>query len=685
MGLSAQRLLRDQRIGTDRAGVNFVGHQVAELHHVDVTDDDFLVEGFAGATVVEMGLAVVRQGGLLEVIAYFLFFDAVEHGGGKTQAQQPGRPPEVRLEHLTDIHARRHAQRVQDDVHRRSVGEIRHVFLGHNFGHDTLVAVAAGHLVAHRQFALGRDIDLHGLDDACIDFVTGLGALHLLIVLHLQVVELLFEAADDFVDLVANRRGVDFDAVVDVRQFAQQRLGDLAVGGNDDFAGLGVDHVERNFLAEQDVAQGLGQLLAQFLGFALVLLLDLPGMFLRFARRDLRATLFRLLFGGNFDIHHDAVRSRRHFQRSVLHVRRLFAEDGAEQPLFGRQFGLALGRDFADENVARLDLRADANDAVQAEVLQRLFTQVRNVARDFLRSKLGVARADFKLVNVDRSKDVVLDDSLTDEDGVFEIISVPRHERAQDIAPQRQFAAGRTRTVGDHLASLGRVAFGHQNLLVNARRRVGAHELAYVINVNAFLRVVFHPLFTFGQLAVLRDHYLIAGNRDDFSAFLRHDDGARVASHPLFQTRGDQWRFGDDQRHRLALHVGPHQGAVGVVMLEERNQTGGHRNELLGRHVHVIDARRFHINEVAFATAGHTVGREVAPVVDRRVCLGDDKRLFAVGGQVVDMAGHAPLFDLAIRRFDETEIVDPREGRQRRNQTDVRTFRSFHRTDASIV
>src|SRR5438128_4845165 len=40
---------------------------------------------------------------------------------------------------------------------------------------------------------------------------------------------------------------------------------------------------------------------------------------------------------------------------------------------------------------------------------------------------------------------------------------------------------------------------------------------------------------------------------------------------------------------------------------------------------------------------------------------------------------------LAIWRFDETEFVDARIARQRRNQTDVRTFRRLDRTDAPIV
>ena len=42
------------------------------------------------------------------------------------------------------------------DIHRRSVREERHVFFRHDLGDDTLVAVAAGHLVADGQLALAR-------------------------------------------------------------------------------------------------------------------------------------------------------------------------------------------------------------------------------------------------------------------------------------------------------------------------------------------------------------------------------------------------------------------------------------------------------------------------------------------------------------------------------------------------
>ena len=45
--------------------MNLVRHQVAQLHHVNVAHDDFLIEGLAGAAIRQPGLAVFRQIGFL--------------------------------------------------------------------------------------------------------------------------------------------------------------------------------------------------------------------------------------------------------------------------------------------------------------------------------------------------------------------------------------------------------------------------------------------------------------------------------------------------------------------------------------------------------------------------------------------------------------------------------------------
>ena len=76
---------------------------------------------------------------------------------------------------------------------------------------------------------------------------------------------------------------------------------------------------------------------------------------------------------------------------------------------------------------------------------------VRNVARDFFRSQLGVARFDFELLDVDRGVVVFLDQLLADQDGVFKVVAAPGHEGHQHVAAQRQFALIGAGTVGQHL------------------------------------------------------------------------------------------------------------------------------------------------------------------------------------------------------------------------------------------
>ena len=85
-----------------------------------------------------------------------------------------------------------------------------------------------------------------------------------------------------------------------------------------------------------------------------------------------------------------------------MHVAGLLAEDGAEQALFRRELGLALGRDLADEDVAGGNFGADADDAALVEIRKHLFGDVGDVAGDLLRAELGVADVNRVLLDVDR-------------------------------------------------------------------------------------------------------------------------------------------------------------------------------------------------------------------------------------------------------------------------------------------
>src|ERR1044072_2557755 len=162
---------------------------------------------------------------------------------------------------------------------------------------------------------------------------------------------------------------------------------------------LGLDReVGRDLAALEEFKDALVALLAQDAN--LVFEVAAEGVLLLLL--DVERALVALLTLAREDLHLDdrAVDARRADERRVLHVAGLLAEDGAEQFLFGRQLRLALRRDLANKDGARLDLRADADDARLVEVAEHVLADVRNVARDLLRPKLRVAGFDLKLLDV---------------------------------------------------------------------------------------------------------------------------------------------------------------------------------------------------------------------------------------------------------------------------------------------
>ena len=84
--------------------------------------------------------------------------------------------------------------------------------------------------------------------------------------------------------------------------------------------------------------------------------------------------------------------------------------------------------------------------------------------------------------------------------------------------------------------------------------------------------------------------------------------------------RTDVRGLGLDQRDRLTLHVGAHEGPVGVVVLEERDQRRGDRDDLLGRDVHELDLCRRHVRDLRGGTEEH-VPLQLESEVLQRGCL----------------------------------------------------------------
>jgi hypothetical protein len=273
---------------------------------------------------------------------------------------------------------------------------------------------------------------------------------------------------------------------------------------------------------------------------------------------------------------------------------------------------------------------------------------------------------------------IFLDHALGDQDRVLEVVAVPRHEGDQQVLTQGEFAQIGRRTVRQHVAALDRIAGIHQRTLIDAGVLVRARVLGERIDIHAGLAgrglIVVHP------------HHDARGiDGIDAAAAPCHHGDAGVDGHRALHARAHQRGFRTQGRHRLTLHVGSHEGAVRIVVLQERDQGSGHRHDLLRRHVHEVDLVGGRQGELVLRAAGDQIVGELALLVQSGVRLRNDVLAFLDRRQVIDLVGHPAAFDAPIRRFQEAVVVGARIYRQRVDQADVRTFRRLDRADPAVM
>src|SRR5699024_10859574 len=232
----------------------------------------------------------------------------------------------------------------------------------------------------------------------------------------------------------------------------------------------------------------------------------------------------------------------RHLQGGVADLAGLLTEDGTQQALLRGQLGLALGRDLADQDVAVDDLGADTDDAPVVEVGQDLIADVGDLPGDLFRTQLGVPGVDLVLLDVDRGHDVVLHQTLGEDDGVLVVVALPGHVRHEEVLAQRHFAPVRGRTVGQYIALLDPCALMDDRALVEARALVGTLELTHAVGP--------------ARAVVGHDGDVVGRDVLDDTGLLRQHDLAGVGGGTVLHAGTDERGLGAQQRHGLALHVG---------------------------------------------------------------------------------------------------------------------------------
>ena len=309
------------------------------------------------------------------------------------------------------------------------------------------------------------------------------------------------------------------------------------------------------------------------------------------------------------------------------------------------------------------DLGPDADDAALVEVGQDLLGEVGDVPGDLLGAELGVAGVDLVLLDVDRGEHVVAHEALGQDDGVLEVVALPRHEGDEEVlarAPARRCGWPSRRPARRWPTTCwpsSTITFWLIEVFWLERRNLASGSGAGRARGPSRSRWPGRYSTTMWSPDDL-GHGAVALGQQHVAGVL---GGARL------DAGADVGRLGHHQRHGLLLHVGAHQGPVGVVVLDEGDQRRGHRHDLLRRDVHEVDLGRRDVVDLAGGAVGgrggahphagtlgpaphqHALVDEAAPLVELGVGLGDDVLLLLVGGEVDDLVADAPVDHLAVR------------------------------------
>ncbi|OQA30413.1 MAG: hypothetical protein BWY57_02856 [Betaproteobacteria bacterium ADurb.Bin341] len=187
---------------------------------------------------------------------------------------------------------------------------------------------------------------------------------------------------------------------------------------------------------------------------------------------------------------------------------------------------------------------------------------------------------------------------LRNQNGIFEVVAVPGHEGNQHVLAQGQLAGIGRGAIRHHVPLGDMIAHLDDGTLIDIGILVGAGVLDQIIDID--------PDLTGNCLVVIDPHHDTRSIDIIDNPPPQSDHGStRVHRHGTLDSGPDQRLLRTQTGHSLTLHVGTHQGAVGIVMFQEGNERSRHRHDLARRHVHVIDPRRLGQNGFALFTAGH--------------------------------------------------------------------------------
>ena len=208
--------------------MNLVGNKVSQLEHVNHTHNNWVLECFTSAAIVESRLTsgsavftITNPSKSFDFLGFthklpdFRFRNTVKNWGSYREAEGFSSNSEVSFKNLSNVHSRWHAEWVQADLHWSSVTEVRHVFFGNDSSNNSFVTVTTGHLVTNAELALSSNKDFNLFDGTWVNFLTAFKLIKTTLTIGIKLTEAAFECSDDLKNLVTNRGWINLNVIVD--------------------------------------------------------------------------------------------------------------------------------------------------------------------------------------------------------------------------------------------------------------------------------------------------------------------------------------------------------------------------------------------------------------------------------------------------------------------------------------
>ena len=633
--------------------MHLVLHHVAEFQHVDHADSGRLIKAVAGASVVKISLAITRNSGLVGPFVEVVERRAVKDRGGEFLAELTSGPSEYSLENLSEVHSRRHTERVEHDVYGSSVLKERHVFLTHHTRHDTLVTVTSRHLVAHAYLTLLGYVDLGHLHDSGRKLIAD-GYVELLAAqLAVDLLGLAHIVGDQLTDhavhaLVAGPSGNVHSLIIygtEVHIFETASLWHDIIADEILDARRLLAFEQRPHLPDHNLAEFVLLLFVFFIKHGKLRVRRVTSAFLLYRTREQICS------------YHDTLERGRSLEGCILHVAGLVAEDGSQKFFLRSGVALPFRSDLTDHYVARHNVGSYTDDSTLVKIPCGILADVRDVGCQFLHSALCLAHVERVFVHMHRSEDILTDHTLVEHDGVLIVVTFPGHECNLEIATEREFTFLGGISLGEYIALTYPLSLGADGTEVDGGSLIGATELRQPVFL--YRRLELHEFLVRGTVVADTDHRGV--HVLDHALSFGHHLSAGVPYKLTLDTGSDDRSLTAEQGDSLTHHVRSHQSAVGIVMLEEGDERRGYRGNLYGSHVHKLKFLGSDNRKVGSETGLDAVAHERTVIVDRSVALGDGVALLYLGSHVdhiVVAEVHPAAFHLAVRSLDESEIID---------------------------